>query len=134
MSKFRRFSLPILIILALCGALVLSSQRPAEANWNGCPFNTFCTYWDADGAGSVYYYSPTSSCITIGAPWNTNISSVWNHTDTSTAYSGYTVRLYKDSTCSALVWGVWTVSHGAYGNTIPGWNDQIHSLWFRPSS
>lgn len=118
-----------LVGLVVAMAVVIASATPAQASWGGCPFGTFCTYWDSNGNGSVYYYSPAPSCITVGAPWNTNISSVWNHT-ADFSNQGYYVTVYKNSTCSGLGW---VITASNYGNMTFGWNDQVHSLWFQPS-
>lgn len=123
-----------LTALSTAMAVLIASfvvATPAYAAWDGCPDNKFCTYWDSNGNGAVYYYSVAPSCITIGAPWSSNISSVWNRTPLPKR--GYNVRIYKDSTCSADVIGVIVINaQTKWGNL--GWpynfNDQVRSLWF----
>lgn len=76
-------------------------STPAFASWGGCPDTKLCTYWDSNGNGAVYYYTYPGDqrCINIGAPWDNNISSVWNRTGLS-PYDGHAVTMYRDHNCA----------------------------------
>lgn len=104
----------ILVALALAATLtaVTAAAPPAAAQASiACPANVLCTYWDTNYNGSMYYYSsPYYTCIEIGAPWDNNISSVFNRT-------AATVRLYQGHNCFGEVKVL-----QPYNPTFPVWD------------
>lgn len=86
----------ILAAILAAGALVVITEAPAAANYANCQAGQFCTFWDATGGGAEYYYTgPINQCIEIGAPWDDQISSVYNRT-------GYNVRVYQEHHCNSF--------------------------------
>lgn len=79
-------------LLVMVGLVVVAPSTAASAS-TSCAAGQLCTYWDADFQGAMYFYTvPAGTCWQIGAPWNDNISSVYNR-------SGLKVTFYSGSSC-----------------------------------
>lgn len=116
----------VLVLVASFGVVVTANVAHASI---ACPSGPkFCTYWDVQASGALYYYTgPTNgSCIEIGAPWDNNISSVKNN------FAFHKVTLYGSHGCSG---GACTIGVNQGLNLSPPgcYNDWASSLRIYPA-
>lgn len=128
--KLKRFLAGLgVLLLATVGVLVVT-EVPALA-YPGCSSGRVCTYWDDNGGGSMYYYTgPVNTCITIGYPWDNNISSAQN------TMSGWRVRFWTSSNCTGtaliLDYPGLPGDHANFGGWPNFMNDAASSFKFIP--
>jgi Peptidase inhibitor family I36. len=127
MSKIRK---AIVVLVAALGITFVAATPAHAGDWLGCSASPerVCAYWDADGSGSVYYWTgPFNTCIDIGEPWDEDISSVWNR------FSGWRVQFYTVSeSCTGFYVVVDPGKRKDYG-PYWAWNDSFDSMKIVPS-
>jgi hypothetical protein len=119
----------VVMILAAVVGVQVSTQQGAQAA--SCPTGPrFCTWWDVQSGGALYYYTGPldGTCIDIGAPWDNNISSVKNQ------FQFHKVTLYGNDGCSTSG-GANTIGPNKGYNLIPPvcCNDWASSMRIYPA-
>lgn len=124
----RHRMLSALAVLSLVLGSTLFAAAPANAAI-ACPDGPrFCTYWDVQAGGALYYYTgPTNgTCIEIGEPWDNDISSIKNN------FQFHKVTIYGAHGCSGAAC---TFAPGRGLNLSPPgcFNDWASSLKIYPA-